>query len=180
MYLYRAVSNPLEQERQWRERKCPIFKTVTRWDSSPDSLDCESGILPPSLAVSVLHFDHCKYIHAAHSALSDGDGRYFIPLAFNCFVEWLRIKAHTHPAIGLLGDNQVVNPVGWFVDTCDEDLLLKVTECLLRVVVPGVRDLPTVLNHWCNTAVHLDVVRLLVFADTGKEIGVDFKEAVSR
>ena len=34
--------------RQWRERKCPIFETVTKRDSNPGSLDCESGILPLS------------------------------------------------------------------------------------------------------------------------------------
>ena len=34
--------------RQWRERKCPIFKTVANGYSNPDSLDCESGILPLS------------------------------------------------------------------------------------------------------------------------------------
>ena len=32
-------------ERQWRERKCPIFETVAKGDSNPGSLDCESGIL---------------------------------------------------------------------------------------------------------------------------------------
>ena len=37
-----------EQGRQWRERKCPIFETVTKSDSNPGSLDCESGILPLS------------------------------------------------------------------------------------------------------------------------------------
>ena len=35
-------------ERQWRERKCPIFETVTKGDSNPGSLVCESGILPLS------------------------------------------------------------------------------------------------------------------------------------
>ena len=35
-------------ERQWRERKCPIFETVAKGDSNPSSLDCESGILPLS------------------------------------------------------------------------------------------------------------------------------------
>ena len=34
--------------RQWRQRKCPIFKTVAKGDSNPGSLDCESGILPMS------------------------------------------------------------------------------------------------------------------------------------
>ena len=33
---------------EWREQKCPIFETVTKWDSNPGSLDCESGILPLS------------------------------------------------------------------------------------------------------------------------------------
>ena len=37
-----------EQGRQWRERKCPLFETVTKRDSNPGSLDCESGILPLS------------------------------------------------------------------------------------------------------------------------------------
>ncbi len=37
-----------EQGRQWRERKCLIFETVTKRDSNPGSLDCESGILPLS------------------------------------------------------------------------------------------------------------------------------------
>ena len=37
-----------EQGRQWRERKCPIFETVTKRDSNPGSLDCESDILPLS------------------------------------------------------------------------------------------------------------------------------------
>ena len=35
-------------ERQWRERKCPIFETVAKGDSNLGSLDCESGILPLS------------------------------------------------------------------------------------------------------------------------------------
>ena len=35
-------------ECQWRERKFPIFETVTKRDSNPGSLDCESGILPLS------------------------------------------------------------------------------------------------------------------------------------
>ena len=103
-----------------------------------------------------------------------------MPLASNCLVEWLWVKANSHAAIALLGDDQVVNPVGWFIDTCDDALLLKVTECLLQVVVPGVRDLAAVLNHWWNAAVHLDVERLRVFADTGKDISVDFMEAVFR
>ena len=34
-----------EQGRQWRERKCPIFETVTKRDSNPGSLGCESSIL---------------------------------------------------------------------------------------------------------------------------------------
>ena len=33
---------------QWIERKCPIFETVSKGDSNPGSLDCESGILPLS------------------------------------------------------------------------------------------------------------------------------------
>ena len=37
-----------EQERQWRDRKCPIFETVTNRDSNPGLLDYESGILPLS------------------------------------------------------------------------------------------------------------------------------------
>ena len=35
-------------ERQWRERKLPIFETVAKGDSNPGSLDHESGILPLS------------------------------------------------------------------------------------------------------------------------------------
>ena len=34
--------------RQWRERTFPIFETVAKVDSKPGSLECESGILPPS------------------------------------------------------------------------------------------------------------------------------------
>ena len=83
------------------------------------------------------------------------------------------------PSRALLGD-EIVNPIGWFVDTCDDALLLKVTECLLQVVVSGVRDLPAVLNHWWNAAVHLYVVRLLLFADTGKDTSVEFKEVIFR
>ena len=37
-----------EQGRQWRERKCPIFETVTKGDSNLGSLHCESGFLPLS------------------------------------------------------------------------------------------------------------------------------------
>ena len=37
-----------QQVRQRRERKCPMFETVTKGDSNPGSLDCESGILPMS------------------------------------------------------------------------------------------------------------------------------------
>ena len=37
-----------QRGRQWRERKTPIFETVAKGDSNPDSLDCESGILPLS------------------------------------------------------------------------------------------------------------------------------------
>ena len=37
-----------EQGRQWRERKCPIFETVTKRDSNPGSPDCDSDILPLS------------------------------------------------------------------------------------------------------------------------------------
>ena len=47
---------------QWRERKCPIFETVTKGDSNPGSLDCESGILPLSyrapLVRSSLQYGH--------------------------------------------------------------------------------------------------------------------------
>ena len=42
-----------EQGRQWRERKCPIFETVTKGDSNPGSLDGESGILPLSYRAPV-------------------------------------------------------------------------------------------------------------------------------
>ena len=121
------------------------------------------------MLVSVLRVDHRKDLHAAQSAPYIRWGRYFKPLALNCPVNWLRVKAHSHPAIALLSDDPVVNTVGWFVDTCDDAFLIKVTECLLQVVVPGAWDLPAVLNHWWNAAVQLDVVRLLGFADTGKE-----------
>ena len=48
-----------EQGRQWRERKCPIFETVTNRDSNPGPLDYESGILPlsyraPQASLSVI------------------------------------------------------------------------------------------------------------------------------
>ena len=87
------------------------------------------------------------------------------------------VKTHSYPAIALLCDDHVVNIVGWFVDTCDDALLLKVTACLIQVV-GGVRGLAPVLDHWLNAAVHLDVVRLLALADTGEDISVDFKEAI--
>ena len=38
-----------EQGRQRRERKCPIFKKVAKWDLTPGSLDCDSGTLPRSV-----------------------------------------------------------------------------------------------------------------------------------
>ena len=44
-----------EQGRQWRERKCQIFETVTKRDSNPGSLDCESGILPLSYRETTHH-----------------------------------------------------------------------------------------------------------------------------
>ena len=50
-----------------------------------------------------------------------------------------------------------MNTVGRLVDTCDDVILLKVTECLIQAVVPGEGDLPTVLHHWWNVAVTLDV-----------------------
>ena len=45
-----------QQGRQWRERKCPIFDTVAKQDSNPGSLDCESGILPPSYRAPFYHW----------------------------------------------------------------------------------------------------------------------------
>ena len=43
----------------WRERKCPNFVTVTKGDSNPDSLDCESGVLSLSYrAPSISHLTH--------------------------------------------------------------------------------------------------------------------------
>ena len=65
-----------EQGRQWRERKYQIFGTVTKRDSNPGSLDCESGILPLSSTQVVLfdlirksschlplfHFSHARFI----------------------------------------------------------------------------------------------------------------------
>ena len=38
----------IQLERQWRERKFPIFETIAKGDSNPGALDCESGILPRS------------------------------------------------------------------------------------------------------------------------------------
>ena len=49
-----------EQWRQWRERKCPIFETVTKRDSNPGSLDCESGIPPLSYRAI---FNVLLYVH---------------------------------------------------------------------------------------------------------------------
>ena len=47
--VYSQVFIQLSQlERQWRERKCPVFETVAKGYSNPGSLDCESGILPLS------------------------------------------------------------------------------------------------------------------------------------
>ena len=45
-----------EQGRQWRERKCPIFETITKRDSNLGSLDCESGILPLSYRLTWLAY----------------------------------------------------------------------------------------------------------------------------
>ena len=42
-------------ERQWRERICPIFETVTKGDSNPGSFDCDSGILPLSYRATYFH-----------------------------------------------------------------------------------------------------------------------------
>ena len=66
-----------EQGRQWRERKCPIFETVTKRDSNPCSLDCESGILPLSYRAPyklfrgnysmLLHVHYCFDIFVTHS-----------------------------------------------------------------------------------------------------------------
>ena len=49
-YLFIQLS---EQERQWRERKCPIFDTVAKGDSNPGSVNCESGVLPLSYRAPV-------------------------------------------------------------------------------------------------------------------------------
>ena len=38
-------SKPIHSEASWRERKCPDFETVSKGDSNPGSLDCESGVL---------------------------------------------------------------------------------------------------------------------------------------
>ena len=43
---------------QWRERKCPIFEMVEKRDSNPDSLDCESGILPLSHRAPLVSLVH--------------------------------------------------------------------------------------------------------------------------
>ena len=66
-----------EQGHQWRERKCPIFETVTKRDSNPGSLDCESGTLPlsyraPHSSTHIItklccHVIHCDSImHQRH------------------------------------------------------------------------------------------------------------------
>ena len=53
MYSFIQLS---EQGRQWRERKFPIFETVTKGDSNPGSLDCESGILPLSYRATKIFY----------------------------------------------------------------------------------------------------------------------------
>ena len=58
-----------EQGRQWRERKCPIFETVTNRDSNPGSLDYESGILPLSYRAPLSH------IHSLPSRNLDANSR---------------------------------------------------------------------------------------------------------
>ena len=47
--------------RQWRERKCQIFETVAKGDSTPGSLDCESGILPLSYRAPLNKRDCCLW-----------------------------------------------------------------------------------------------------------------------
>ena len=52
LYIARYSFKQLIQlGRQWRERKCPIFETVAKGDSNPDSHYCESGIIPLSYRV---------------------------------------------------------------------------------------------------------------------------------
>ena len=46
---------------QWRERKCPIFEMVAKGDSNPDSLDCETGILPLSYSTPHKHDGFVRY-----------------------------------------------------------------------------------------------------------------------
>ena len=54
-----------QQGRQWRERKCPIFETITKRDSNPGSLDCESGILPLTYRAPVLTFPSSFFLRSA-------------------------------------------------------------------------------------------------------------------
>ena len=60
--------------RQWRERKSPIFETVTKGDSNPGPLDCESGILPLSysapqveMVVIIITTINTFFVHLKHS-----------------------------------------------------------------------------------------------------------------
>ena len=55
-------------------------------------------------------------------------------------------------------NDQVVNPVGWLVDTSDDVLNITVTESLLQVIVHGVGDIPTELHRRWNASVHLSTV----------------------
>ena len=48
VYSHVLIYTAESTEASWRERKCPNFETVAKWDSNPGSLDCESGILPLS------------------------------------------------------------------------------------------------------------------------------------
>ena len=53
----------IQQGRQWREGKCPIFQTVAKGNSNPGLLDCESGILPLSYRAPY----HVRHINVAAS-----------------------------------------------------------------------------------------------------------------
>ena len=119
------------------------------YDDSSDNFTCQ---YPSFISVTVKIFMLLSWL--------------CISLAFNCLVELFRVKAYSHPAIALLSDDQVVNPaVGLstliIVTMPFFSRSLNVCFTWETHVLPGVRDLPVVLNHWRNAAVHLNVVRFL-------------------
>ena len=54
-YSFIQLSRP---GRQWRERKCPIVKTVAKGDLNPGSLDYESGVLSLSYRAPLHWYTH--------------------------------------------------------------------------------------------------------------------------